>query len=716
MKAYAQVVLPLPLYQSFTYLIPENLSGTIKPGEVIRVPFRRKEMTGVVVGVKTKPPPEIRELKQIYGRVSPPLVFPQSFLSFARSLSEYFFTPWGEILQAALPPEYPREKQLRAEITSLGKKNLTSDTLTHQEINVLSLLNRKSYSVLYLKRKLKRKDISSLLHRMAGKNLINLLQVEPKVSSAEKEIFIPKKGQLEMSFITDDRIYQTWESLRQKLGKRAFLSFLLQGSSKDRQEGFLFLASKAAELGQSVLFLLPEVTAAQSFLRQVEMKTGMEVVLFHSKLSRKQQNEAWWKVFNNPVSVVVGTRSALLAPLRNLGLIIVDREHDDSHYQRELPSYDARKGAWLRAEAEKAVLIYGSDIPRVESWVTAEKNKCLVLLPEKKSNWKVRIIESGKKEELISRPVQTAINKNWEQKEKTVLFFNRLGYASFLFCPHCRHVPRCPECHSNLSYQSKSNSMFCPLCEQKGGRPARCPRCGGSILVKKGPGIEAVQEELLRIFPGIRSGIVSSERIRKTDQIDRVLKQFAGGKFDILLGTELLARRKLYSPVSLVVVIFPEVVLGLPDFRAGQRMYRTLIRLSSFLKDEKEAELVIQTALPEHYVLQTFSGKDYSAYIRKEKELRRLMNYPPYSHMVQLEFQGRNPKSLAGISREFISLLKQEKGEVDVLGPSLIRPRSSGEKPVVYVLLRSKRRDDFEDFLRSYLEKTKVKVAVTVYN
>lgn len=716
MKTYAQVVLPLPLRQCFTYLIPENLSGSIREGEVIRVPFRRKEMTGVVIEIKTKPPPEVKEVKEIFGKVSPQLVLPRLLLSFTRSLSEYYFTPWGEILQAALPPGYPKEKQLRAKITPLGEKNLFTEKIKNQERIILSLLSKKSYSVLYLKKKLKRKDTLSLLNKMVEKKLISFVQLEPKAPSPKKSKYLPKKGQLEMSFIKKDRSYQFWEILYKQLGKQNFSSYLLYGSSQDREEGFIFLASKAAELGKSVLFLFPEVTMAQSFVGKLENKTGLDVLLFHSRLSAKVQSETWWQIFNNPASMVVGTRSALLTPLKNLGLIIVDQEHDDSHYQRELPSYDARKGACLRAEEEKAVLIYGSDIPRLESWVKAEKNKHLFRLPEKKKVWKVRIIESRKKEELLSSDIRAAINKRLKKKEKTVLFFNRLGYASFLFCLKCRYIPRCPSCHTNLSYQGESGNMFCPFCGQKKRKPARCPRCGSSILIKKGLGIEAVQEELLKIFPGIRCGVVTSDRMKKYSQIDKLLKRFAEGKFDLLLGTEYLARRMLYSPVSLVAVLFPEVVLGLPDFRAGQRMYQTLMRLSSFLKEDPEAELLIQTTIPEHYVLQSFGSKNYPAYIQKEKELRRLMDYPPYVSMVQLEFQDSNLKSLAKITRGFISLLKQETKDIEVIGPSLNRLQKKTNQASIYVLLKSKERKNYEDFLRSYLKKYTGKIIITVYD
>jgi primosomal protein N' (replication factor Y) len=717
MSLYAEVVLGLPLTKTFTYMIPETSKALAKIGSRVLVPFHRREITGFVVGLKSRKKREDYELKDIREVLDEEPVFTGEFLSFTRKFSAASFCSWGEMLQAALPPSYVPRSRVKMYLSEEGEKLLQGKLLAEEETEVLELLRNRTCTRTFIKRKIKQKNLSSILARLERKGLI-LAQSDLKKNHRRVENEADMTPvQLEMDFSLDEESFRVSGIISESLGKKMFLPYYLHASRQKREAIYFDLIKKILNIRKKILFLVPEIVLTASLKEKFAKKLGENVALLHSQLTAKQRESEWERIKTGRADVVVGPRSAILSPLSEIGLIILDEEHDESYLQRENPSYDARKGALLRAKQSSALLISGSSIPSVEAYYLAKRQGYLVEIKEKSPDRKVEILRGRSRKCVVEEKLIREIGQKLAGKspDPIIVFFNRRGYASFMICPRCRHIPRCERCDVTMSFHKKKGKFLCHYCGFSSPKLHTCPECGGELAFGKSFGIEVVEEELKKRFPGKHIVCFDSDMVRTRKDQEKILSRFTEKKIDILLGTQFLAHQENVPPVSMVIILYPEVLLTLPDFRASQKTFQTVNQMTKFLAREGNSMLFIQTTNPDHYSIRHAAFDDYGSFYDQELKYRRLMNYPPFSSLAEVLLTGENLRILARESRKIFSCVKYQDSQIETWGPALAPVSRIRGKFRVQVVLKSKKKRALDRALQKSLERVKSRKTVFLH-
>jgi primosomal protein N' (replication factor Y) len=713
MSLYAEVILSLPLDQSFSYLIPQSYQKKAKIGSRVLVPLGQRMLTGFIIRLgKRRVSPEFK-LKEIAEVLDEEPVFSSSFLSFTQKLSDYYYSSWGELLQASLPPSFILKSKTILVLSEEGKAALQDKNLPSEEREILGFISKGSYSVLFLKRKLKIRNLSRLLSRLEKKGLILIQKEITKLRKKTASASSLSRTQLEIDFSLDSQSREIADQIIRKIEKKVFSTLFLYGPPDKREAVYSRLIKEALAKGRRVLFLVPEIALTRTLMERFEKRLGEKLALLHSQLSEGKRELEWLKIKQGEADLVVGPRSALLSPVDHLGLIIVDEEEDESYYQLESPSYDARKGAWLRAKEEGAALVYGSGLPSVEAFYRARRGKYLFCLDSEQRERKVEIVDDRLERGLISSKLKEKISERLLKKEPILIFFNRRGYASYLFCSRCNYIPRCIHCDIALTYHKREGKLICHYCNYSHDKMDRCPECGSRMIRERGTGIEAVEEELKAIFPRDRVALFATD-LNGREQ-EKILRDFWSRKIGILIGTQLLAHQAELPPASLVAILYPETILTLSDYRASQKTFLTLSRMMKFLKSDNKGEVIIQTALPHHFSIRQAALGDYFSFFKEELKVRRLMNYPPFCFIAEILFQGENLRNVAGKSREFSTKVKSSEQDLEILGPALASVSRVRGINRVQVILKARRKKELDSVLRESLKTIKLRKSVWVY-
>jgi len=717
MSLCAEIALGLPLARTFTYAIPETNRALAKVGSRVLVPFHQRKITGFIVGLERRKKAGNYELKDIQEVLDEEPVFTAEFLSFTKKFSDASFSSWGEMLQAALPPSYVPKSRIKMALSEEGKKAIQNDSFSADERGILELLQKGSYTRSFIKRKIEQKNLSAILLRLQRKGLVLVHSDLRRTHRREDSVDDWTPVQLEMDFSLDEESCKASDFIAGHLGKNKFSPFYLHASHPKREAVYFDLIKKTLNARRKVLFLVPEIALTVSLRINVINKLGENVALLHSRLTPKQREEEWERIRNGGADVVVGPRSAIFSPLTEIGLIIVDDEHDESYVQKENPSYDARKGALFRAKQFSALLVYGSSIPSVEGFFQAKKRGFLVQIKEKPADRKVEILREESRKVVLEEKLSREMGRKLAGKnpDPVLVFYNRRGYASFMICPRCRYIPRCERCDVTLSFHKKEGKLLCHYCGFSSSQKYICPECGGKLVFGRNFGIEVVEEELRKKFPGKQIVCFDSDMIRTRKDQDRILSRFAEKRIDILLGTQLLAHQENLPPVSTVVVLYPEIFLTVPDFRAGQKTFQTLTQMTRTLSRKGNPALFIQTSNPDHHSIRYAAFNDYGSFYDREIRYRRLMNYPPFSHLAEILLTGENLRILARESRKIYSYVKDQDAQIEFWGPALAPVARIRGKYRVQVVLKSKKKRALDRALTKSLERVKSRKTVLLY-
>ncbi|MGB8953664.1 MAG: primosomal protein N' [Candidatus Aminicenantales bacterium] len=719
MTLYAEVVFPLPLTRSFLYTIPPSLQGRAQTGTRVFAPLGNKTLMGFIVRIHRRKTDKIVAFKDIRNVIDESPVFTAPFLSFTQKLSGHYFASWGEFLEAALPPSLALKTKHRISLSEKGKEALRAGRLSGEEKKLAEILGGKSYSVFFLRRKYHLKSLSSLLSRMEKKEFVSFTGEVTK-ARPQREIRLPRpEVQLEFEFAPDAETQRSIEIVQEKIRASGFAPFYLFGPQNDRLAFYFFLIPKVFSLSKRVLFLVPEISFTRTLQEQIEKKLGKRAAFIHSRLSEAARETEWRRIMNRQVDVVVGPRSALFSPVENLGLVVLEEEQEESYFQPESPSYDARQGAWLRAVEQEAVLVYGSGTPTVEALYRAQKDGYLLTLNKgesRKEKKRVSIVDVRMEDGGLSRRLNEEIRKRLLARKRIIIFLNRRGYASFLYCPKCGSIPKCQRCDISLAYHKREGKLICHYCRFSIPRLTSCPKCGNRVVEPRGAGVEAVEEELKRTFPKARVACFDSDITGGKKAREQILQDFEKRKIHILIGTELLAHRAGLPRASFIGILNPETRLAFPDFRSGQKTFQTINRMMGFLEDDPQAETLIQTALPDHFIIRAASRQDYPAFFEQEIQFRRLMDYPPFSLMAEVIFQGQNLRNLAQRVRTVLEDLRKRCPEVEIMGPALASISKLRGEHRIQVILRSHRKKKLDEFLAGLLGAVNVKKSVIRYD
>ncbi len=510
-----------------------------------------------------------------------------------------------------------------------------------------------------------------------------------------------------------------WQDIRKAMagGKRDI--FLLHGvTGSGKTEIYLKACENACKTGRGAVMLVPEISLATQLIDLFRARLGERaVVLLHSRLGGKNQLEAWQKIKKGEAKVVVGTRSAVFAPLQKIGVFILDEEHENTYQQDSLPKYHAREVALQRAYFHKAAVILGSATPSLESYYRAKKGEYNLLrlnkrvenrpLPDVKIVDLRRELKRGNRS-VFSRLLQERISERLKNKEQVLLFLNKRGYAGFVICRDCGYVPSCPHCSVSFSHHVQGKPLRCHYCGCGSLLPKYCPRCGSKRIRGFGLGTERVEEELRELFPGARIIRMDADSTTKSGMHERLLKDFSREKADILVGTQMIAKGLDFHNVTLVGVISADITLHLPDFRAGERAFQLITQVAGRAgRGKRKGEVVIQTYNPGEKSIVAAEKQDYESFYEKEIQLREKLQYPPFVRLVRVLCTGFNEGELVSflgdLRRQMEEALEgiENKYFLKMIGPAPSTPVKIKDRYRWHLIIRGKDLKLIREVLRS---------------
>ena len=472
--------------------------------------------------------------------------------------------------------------------------------------------------------------------------------------------------------------------LDQPLRARTYAPFLLHGvTGSGKTEVYIRAMRVALELGRSALMLVPEIALTPVFSRRLRMHFGDRVAIFHSSLSRGERFDEWTRVTNGEARIVIGTRSAVFAPIRDLGLVIVDEEHESTYRQQDSPHYNGRDTAIVRAQKESAVVILGSATPSLESFHNASTGKYSYLeLPNRLGNRPLAVAEiidmravfaRYQKPRVFSDELLEAIEQAHDKKEQSIILLNRRGYSSFVLCRSCGESIQCPNCYVTLTYHRSERVIICHYCNHREAAPSKCPSCDGKYIYYVGEGTQQIEEKLKKLFPTLRIARIDRDTTSRRRSFEKSLMDFGAGKIDMLVGTQILAKGHDFPNVTLVGVVSVDAGLALPDFRAAERTFQLLTQVAGRAgRGDRAGKVLIQTYHPYHYALKHAGAQDYAGFYQEEIRHRQNHTYPPFVALASLLVHGADLVRVRSDAVELRKELDRANAEraARVLGPA----------------------------------------------
>jgi primosomal protein N' (replication factor Y) len=473
-----------------------------------------------------------------------------------------------------------------------------------------------------------------------------------------------------------------FEQIDQALRAKQYQTFLLHGiTGSGKTEIYLNAIETAIEQGRSALLLVPEIALTPAMAGQFFSRFGERVAILHSAFTDVERSDQWRRIRSGAASVVVGTRSGVFAPVRNLGLIVVDEEHDGSYKQEENPRYNGRDVAIVRAQAAGACVVLGSATPSLESRYNAERGKYTLLeLPgriEARPLPAVELIDmrqeflETRKQNTFSRKLLEALDKRLASGEQTIVLLNRRGFSSFVACRSCGERVQCINCSLTLTYHKRDRRLLCHYCGYAAKVPSLCPKCSSEHIYFLGVGSERVEEELHREFPTARIARLDRDTVTGKRQYETILQGFREGNYDVLVGTQMIAKGHDIPNVTLVGVVSADMGLGMPDFRASERTFQLLTQVAGRAgRGSLPGIVLVQTINPDHYAIRFAAAHDYQGFYDKEIHFRRMMRYPPFSAMANVLVRAERQEAAMRMSAELGMIMTPMPENLKIMGPA----------------------------------------------
>lgn len=729
---------------TFDYIIPSRLQSMVQVGMRVIVPFGPRTIQGYVMQVTDKPDDNIdiaklKEIKEIQD-IKPELT--EELIQLTEWYNNYFVTKRISMLEVMLPsaikakytkvfsivdvdavPEelkvkfdkdgqYPyKEAQYNddlGQIVPLLKQGVVSEmTLLSQNVSkkkqrAVSIIEGFDYdSVLNsLEKSKKQYELYAYLlderhHTVLLKDLEEMGFSKSSIDTLMRKGFVEKYDAIVERDPFETRVFEqdqkqqltydqqeAYKSILESIQAHRQRTYLLHGvTGSGKTEVYLQTIEEVLKLGRQAMMLVPEIALTPQMVLRFKRRFGDEVAVLHSGLSKGERYDEWQKIRDGKASVSVGARSSVFAPFKNLGMIIIDEEHESSYKQEDYPRYQARDIAQWRSQYHQCPLILGSATPSLETYARAEKGVYeLLSLPNRVNQQALPEIEivdmrtelSSGNRSMFSEQLRKAIQQRLDKKEQIVLFLNRRGYASFMLCRDCGHVPQCPNCDISLTYHKSTDQLKCHYCGHQEVPPNKCPNCESEHIRQVGTGTQRVEELLQEAFQEARIIRMDVDTTSRKGAHEKLLDDFGAGKGDILLGTQMIAKGLDFPNITLVGVLNADTMLNLPDFRASERTYQLLTQVSGRAgRHEKEGEVIIQTYNPEHYAIKDVQANDYTAFFNKEMNYRKMGKYPPYFFLINFTIAHKEMKKVMEASKHIHKILLQHlTDKALVLGPS----------------------------------------------
>ena len=519
------------------------------------------------------------------------------------------------------------------------------------------------------------------------------------------------------------------DSIIDSMSHRKHKVFLLHGvTGSGKTEVYLQSIDNALKLGLSSIILVPEISLTPQTVARFKARFGDEIAVLHSRLLGSKRISEWKRISSGEARIIIGARSAIFAPVKNLGLVVVDEEHETSYKQEDTPRYNARDVAIKRAEISSAIVILGSATPSLESFYAAKNGKFITIeLSERIDSRLLPVVDivdmreemtRAKKVPIFSQKLREWIEKDISERKQVILFLNRRGFSTFINCRKCGYVIKCKRCSVSLTYHFDKKKLVCHHCNFNMLPPEICPECSSSYMKYWGLGTEKVESEAHRLFPAAIIERMDTDSTGKRGSHDKVLSRFKDGRVDILIGTQMIAKGLDFPKVTLVGVISADTALNLPDFRSAERTFNLLTQVAGRAgRSDLGGRVIIQSYTPQHYSIQAAKNHDYNTFYDKEILLRKELYLPPFCRMVALTLRGRKEEKVFKASDNLKAILeKADKSKnIKILGPA---PSSISKMKGMYrwgIFLRSENAENITSILKNALRENKTSgIIITV--
>jgi primosomal protein N' (replication factor Y) len=670
-KIFAGVVIDQvhpSLDKLFHYSIPAELAGKAEIGMRVQVPFGPRTIQGYILSLDKEtdiPEDKIKPLKKV---LDPHPALSRSILPLIPWMKEEYHCLFIEAIRCFIPPG------IRLNIKEKTQRVVyLTDTDSIEEW--IQSVEGRSANMAAILRFLEQGDgvpLRELLESTGTpKSSVQTLEKKGYIRMEEEETYRNPwqidKTPTAAPVYNEEQIHAI-QAIEEciRAGQGRILLHGITGSGKT--EVYMKAAATVLEQGKQVIVLVPEISLTPQTVGRFKGRFGDNVAILHSGLSLGERYDEWRRIRNNEVQIVVGARSAVFAPLERLGLIIIDEAHEDSYKSDVRPRYHARDLAAKRCELEGAVLVLGSATPSMEDYYKAEKGIYRLvemcqraehqMLPTVETVDMRRELEAGNRS-IFSQSLYSALDHTLSRGEQTILLINRRGYAQFVSCRSCGHVMKCSNCDVSLTYHAKGQMLKCHYCGHQEAYPQKCPECGSRYIKHFGLGTQKVEEELGTLFPSARLLRMDMDTTGRKGAHHRILDAFEKGSYDILLGTQMVAKGLDFPNVTLVGVLAADASLNLPDYRSCEKTFQLITQVAGRTgRGSKPGRVVVQTYQPEHYSIQYASEHDFAGFYRREIGIRRQFGYPPYSHIIRVLITGEKEKELAQFSKNMVEWIK----------------------------------------------------------
>ena len=597
-KEFVEIAVGLPVRKPFHYSVPAGLRDKVEIGKRAWVPFGPRRLVGYIVGFVDKPQFEgIKDILSVIDDGAP--VIGAELLALTKWIAGYYHSSWGEAIEAALPGPLKRGK----------------------------------------------------------------IKAQPRHIQPEEE-YEPTKN-----FKPTHEQDAALKAIGESISKRKNDVYLLHGiTGSGKTEVYLQSIDTALKMGRSAIVLVPEISLTPQAIERFKSRFGGIVAVLHSRLLESERFLEWKKLKEGTAKIAVGARSAIFAPLEDVGLIVIDEEHETSYKQDDAPRYNARDVAIERARISGAAVILGSATPSIESYHKANSGEYKLLKIseriEKRPLPKVDIIDmrqemlDAREPKIFSRALEHSILQVMNKGGQVMLFMNRRGFSTFINCKKCGHVVTCRHCNVSMTYHFDTKKLNCHYCNYQTDPPEKCPKCKAGDIKYFGIGTQKIESEAARLFPAARIARMDTDATSKRGSHGQILSEFKKHKIDILIGTQMIAKGHDFPKVTLVGVVSADTALNLPDFRAGERTFNLLTQVAGRAGRGAEAgRVIIQTFSPNHYAIEKSVGHDYAGFFEEEIKFRKELNYPPFTHIVEIKLRGRKEENVAKAANDLAAVL-----------------------------------------------------------
>lgn len=720
-RQFARVVVPGPFKEPLIYGVPESLQERIVPGLRVMVPLHKRTVTGIVLESISEN--FLIQTKDIVGLLDDKPFLDAHLLQLAKWISQYYIAPLGEVIASMLPPNSRRQSQKVIILKQV--KASVSDDLGDKVLRTLRQHKGKMPNAA-LKRAVPDVALPVVLARLESRGIVEIKDHLPMPRSSKghaSPIAIEPTtnglGKFRLTLEQNTALH----AIQNRISRGGFETFLLHGvTGSGKTEVYLRAAERTKALGRRSLILIPEISLTPQLLDRVKARFPNKTGILHSALTAAERLAQWRQVARGDVDVVIGARSAVFAPIPNLGLIVVDEEHDPSYKQEETLRYNGRDVAVLRGKLLECPVILGSATPALETYENCRQGRYRLLeitqrveqrpLPsiepidlrrrvQSNGSGTVRTVEReclAPGRQLFSDELVEALNDNFACGHQTLIFLNRRGFANFVQCRRCGYVWRCPHCSITLTLHLQQNRMSCHHCDYRRPLTDSCPECGDDTLSGVGSGTERVEQALKQLVPEARVARMDRDTTHGRGSHEELIRRWERGDIDILVGTQMVTKGHDVFGVTLVGALLADLSLNMPDFRAAERTFQLLSQVAGRSgRGDNPGRVIVQTYSPDHYAIRYLTAHDYRGFFTAEREFRQALNYPPFSRLVNLRVDGpkladveNKVRWLAARLRALQSRNPEIYHQVEVLGPAAAPIEKLRDRYRWQLLLRSK--------------------------